>query len=113
MGDAERVREAIRHRQTIVFRYARGERKTPRVGHPHVVYVAPTGKTLCLLYQTAGASDSGAPVPGWRSFELPGMRNVVVLRNYGPFAVRKDFDGHHPRYANSIETVSSMVNSSK
>ena len=106
MADAERVRDAIRHRQTIVFTYARGDRRTPRVGHPHVVYVTPANKTLCLLYQTAGASESGAPVPGWRSFELEGMRNVVVLRDHGSFAVRKDFDGHHPRYANSIETVS-------
>jgi hypothetical protein len=67
------LRAAIRDRNVVEFRY----RGSPRVAHPHAIFIASTG-THCLdAVQVAGRSSSGT-LPGWRRFDLNGIDGVRV-----------------------------------
>ena len=107
MGEVlNQVRDAIRRRLPMSFQYIK-ESKTRgrRVGHPHVLFVAPSGQTSCLVLQTEGATDSEQSLPSWRQFELRFFVDVTVLDGQGPFPIRADFQKEHDRYRETIEAV--------
>jgi WYL domain len=94
MAGAE-LRVAIRERRSVEFRY----RGTPRVAHPHAIFVASTG-THCLdAVQVAGRSTSG-PLPGWRRFDLNAI-DAVTIRDER-FEIAPDFEERARDYRRGI-----------
>jgi hypothetical protein len=78
------LRAAIRDRNVVEFRY----RGSPRVAHPHAIFIASTG-THCLdAVQVGGRSTSG-PLPGWRRFDMNGIEAVAIRDEQ--FEVAPDF----------------------
>ena len=70
---------AIRERRVLTFVYNKtGSTPETRSVDPHVVYRTSTGKYCLHGVQTAGPSEHGSPIPGWRPFELSHLEGVVV-----------------------------------
>ena len=62
---------------------------------PYMVGIHQAGEAILLAYQTAGFSHSG-DVPGWRTFILAEIGEVVVTgRTFA--APRRDFNRNDPR----------------
>jgi hypothetical protein len=72
MAGAE-LRAAIAGRNVVEFRY----RGTPRVAHPHAIFIASTG-THCLDAVQVGGRSSSGTLPGWRRFDLNGIDAVRI-----------------------------------
>jgi hypothetical protein len=94
MAGAE-LRAAIRERNVVEFRY----HGTPRVAHPHAIFIASTG-THCLdAVQVGGRSTSGS-LPGWRRFDLNDI-DVVTVRDES-FEVDPEFEVRARDYRRGI-----------
>jgi|ERR671922_1080697 hypothetical protein len=98
MAGAE-LRAAIKRRNVVEFRY----RGTPRIAHPHAIFVATTG-THCLdAVQIAGGSSSGR-LPGWRRFDMNAIDGVTIREDR--FEVAADFDERAKDYRRGILVAS-------
>ena len=94
MAGAE-LRAAIRDRKVVAFDY----RGSPRVAHPHAIFIASTG-THCLDAVQVGGRSSSGPLPGWRRFDLNGIDAVVVRPER--FEVAADFEVRARDYRRGI-----------
>jgi hypothetical protein len=98
MAGAE-LRAAIKGHNVVEFRY----RGTPRVAHPHAIFIAGTG-THCLdAVQVGGRSTSGA-LPGWRRFDLNAIERVTIRDER--FEVAPDFKQRALDYRRGILVAS-------
>jgi hypothetical protein len=81
---ATRIREALRERRVVRFRYF----GLAREAEPHALGIGRSGQRVLLAWQAAGGSRSEPP-PGWRTFALGAMQGVRVQRR--TFVPRGDF----------------------
>jgi hypothetical protein len=81
--DLEVIKRAIAERRTVEFNYqAPGKTHGLRRGQPHAVYIHETsGNILLDFYQTAGVSETGEPMPGWRRFYTTGVSSAEFLES--------------------------------
>lgn len=68
------VREAIRYRRQLAFRY----NGFPRKACPHFLGLKADGAPAMLAYQFGGRSESG-PIPEWRCFDLFAVEGLHTL----------------------------------
>ena len=94
MAGAE-LRAAIRKRNVVAFRY----RGSPRVAHPHAIFIASTG-THCLDAVQIGGRSSSGTLPGWRRFDLNGIDAVTVRPEH--FDVDPEFEVRARDYRRGI-----------
>lgn len=80
-AEHERLLRAIRERRLLEFRYG-GHR---RLFEPHAYGLSPTGEAVLHGFQIAGESSSAAP-PGWRTFTVGEMSELVVSTRRFPQA---------------------------
>ena len=81
---------AINERWILQFNYG----GHPRVCEPHSYGIGSTGEAILHVYQTAGSSGSRPP-PGWRTFTVSGISDVVLTQRR--FAKpRKDYTEQRP-----------------
>ncbi len=85
------LRRAIEERRMVNFSYG----GFARVLEPHAYGVSMTGEVVLHGYQTAGGSSS-VPPPGWRTFTVSGISDLVVTERR--FAKpRADYSAERPR----------------
>jgi hypothetical protein len=59
---------AIHERRPLLFSYD-GDGRPERLGHPHALFLGPTGEASVDVYQVAGFTRTAA-LPAWRTFLL-------------------------------------------
>ncbi|HEX2862906.1 MAG TPA: WYL domain-containing protein [Lacunisphaera sp.] len=79
-----RIRAALRSKRTLRFRYHEHARRV----EPHALGRMKDGRLALLGWQIAGGSQSEPP-PGWRTFLLEEMKEVVLGAE--KFAARQDY----------------------
>ena len=89
------LRAAIRDRNVVEFDY----RGSPRVAHPHAIFIASTG-THCLDAVQVGGRSSSGPLPGWRRFDLHGIAAVQLRAEQ--FEIADDFEVRARDYRRGI-----------
>lgn len=82
--------QAISERRLLQFSYA----GHVRVCEPHAYGVSSTGEAVLHTFQTAGSSGSRPP-PGWRTFTVSGITDVVLTQRRFAKA-RSDFTEQRP-----------------
>ena len=82
---------AILERRLLHFSYG----GYPRVVEPHAYGVSTAGEVVLHGYQTAGGSASEPP-PGWRTFTVAEMGEIVVAET-GFSGPRRSYTGDRPK----------------
>jgi len=107
------IEEAMRTRTPITFRYERpGKTPGTRSGNPHIAFIHRMAKTgeehvNLLLWQTAGATDSGQTLPSWRTFSLNDITEPTLVPEASPFDIA---EGYKPEvYEHPIAKVSMVL----
>lgn len=109
MNTLDNLRVAIQHRRPIKFTYDKpGKTQGIRIGNPHAIYenITKTGvKSIKVdIAQTSGASDSQAPFPSFRMFDLDGL-SIHEVDSLAVFQIHPDYNRDGDRYLNSIEKI--------
>jgi hypothetical protein len=92
------VQAAILERRVLSFTYE-GDNRPERTGHPHALFLGPSGETLVDIFQVAGYTSSG-PLPAWRSFSVDKI--VTARRLEGTYELAPGWDPDGPKYAGGI-----------
>jgi hypothetical protein len=92
------VQAAILERRALLFTYE-GDGPPRRTGHPHALFLGPSGDTLVDIFQVAGFTSSGS-LPAWRSFNVDKITFARRLDSTYELAPGWDPDG--PKYAGGI-----------
>lgn len=97
MNDLDAIKEAIRSRAPITFRYIRdGKTPDPRKGDPHAVFIMrlKSGEehVYAHIVQTDGATDSGQALPSWRQFFMNDVSVDTVHKDEAPFDIHGDYN---------------------
>ncbi|MCU0792306.1 MAG: hypothetical protein MUE42_05520 [Opitutaceae bacterium] len=89
-SDHETYVTAIKERRVLQFNYG----GHVRVCEPHSYGVGSSGEPILHVYQTAGSSGSKPP-PGWRTFTITGISDLVLTQRKfkGP---RADYSDQKP-----------------
>ncbi len=91
LTDAERLIQATLGHRPVTFRY----QGLLRTVEPHLVGIHEAGEPVLLAYQSEGPSRSG-DLPGWRTFIVTEIEDLVVSDGQFPGA-RPGFNpGSHP-----------------
>ena len=92
------VQAAILERRALLFTYE-GDGAPERTGHPHALFLGPSGETLVDVFQVAGFTSTGS-LPAWRSFLVDKIVSARRLDSTYELAPGWDPDG--PKYAGGI-----------
>lgn len=105
MTNLELLTQAIAGTARVSFRYFRpGKAIGRRVGDPHAVFYHPgTGNILTHIYQQSGDSESGEPLPGWRTFHVDDIQDIEFLDV--SFRPAPRYKPNSPLYAQVISKV--------
>lgn len=87
--------QAIRHRHRVRLAYRRDGGRGLRVGQPHILYTAATGRLLVDLWQESGFTSRGR-LPVWSALDVEQISEVEVLDT--GFRPRPDFNPANARY---------------
>ncbi|MCW2982643.1 MAG: hypothetical protein JWR63_213 [Conexibacter sp.] len=90
---------AIHSRQALLFAYE-GDALPERVGHPHALFLGPTGAACVDVFQVSGFTASG-PLPAWRCFAMDRIISAERLEAV-PFALAQGWDPLSDKYAGGI-----------
>lgn len=98
---------AIRSRKSIKFQYLRiGKVKGIRYGNPHAIYTDKGTNNINLhIYQISGVSDSGDPLPGWRTISLRYISDLSIIDSDTSFSVAPGYNPRADMYKFSIEKI--------
>jgi hypothetical protein len=92
------VQAAIHERRTLRFSY-QGDSLPQRIGHPHAIFLGPSGETMVDVFQVDGFSSSG-PLPAWRSFDVDKI--VAAERLETTYELAPGWDPDGAKYAGGI-----------
>jgi hypothetical protein len=97
MIEAQAAVDAIRRRRVVELGYGRD--RSPRIVHPHILFLTSTGKQCLDAYQLSGPTHGG-PLPGWRDFELRKIATFVATGE--TFELAPGFNGQGVKYRHGV-----------
>jgi hypothetical protein len=89
---------AIHGRRPLLFSYE-GDGVPERLGHPHALFLGPTGEATVDVYQVAGFTQT-ATLPAWRTFLLARILGAERLET--TFELAPGWDPLGDKYAGGI-----------